>query len=565
MGTTVILFLLILCGFGAFAEDKDAVLQRLEELSQRVDHLESREKLHLQKINNLELRDQLQQATIDKLEKEVQEQRQLIETMEETQHVTIIELEIQRQLLDSMDVNHSKVDYNSTQRYSEKQTKPSYRNHFHSPTAIKKRSANRIRQAEFDSTVAFYATMHYHHFEHGGVGQIIIYDNIITNAGNGYNGSIGVFTAPVEGIYVFFNNNDSFFESPNISFCTQDIVDTYASQLDSENVLNFDFSDKNRSSPFDELREVPHVKTTKFDQNGLLQRLEATEELVKLLSHRVDQMESREKLHLQKINNLEQRDQLQQTTIYKLEKEVQEQRQLFESLEEIQQATIIQLETQKRQLIETMELTKQASSTEEKRQHMFKEPREDNYSQSDNNNTLKYFNARIKSGNRDNHFQSLTSANERSVEKTRQAEFETPFAFYATIGNTPFEHGGAGQVIVYDNIITNAGNGYNGHLGTFTAQVEGIYVFSTTMVALGHVDAHASFYKNSDKINIMFVSGVEADYDTSSSTVVLELQKGDVVTVRNVNNDRSFAGKGHSSFSGFLLSSYNNNPVIVGK
>ena len=35
-------------------------------------------------------------------------------------------------------------------------------------------------------------------------GQTLVFPNIITNVGGGYNGNTGVFTAPRDGVYVFF-------------------------------------------------------------------------------------------------------------------------------------------------------------------------------------------------------------------------------------------------------------------------------------------------------------------------------------------------------------------------
>ncbi|KAL4233846.1 hypothetical protein ACF0H5_008522 [Mactra antiquata] len=265
--------------------------------------------------------------------------------------------------------------------------------------------------------------------------------------------------------------------------------------------------------------------------NDVLQKLEA-------LSQRVDQLESREKVHLQKINDLETRDQLQQATINKLEREVLEQRQLIESMEETQQAAIIELETQ-RQVIESMVATVKSASI--------------NKSSADATNAEADHNVK------------LSSMNKRSVMGIRQAEVESPVAFFATIGNHHLEHAGVNQVIVYDNIVTNVGNGYNKLIGVFTAPVDGIYVFSSTMVAHVHQNAHSSFYKNNDRLNIMFASGVESAFDTSSATIVLQLSKGDLITVRNGDADTSIHGFDHSSFSGFLLTNLINHNTIIGK
>lgn len=50
-------------------------------------------------------------------------------------------------------------------------------------------------------------------------GQTIVFPHILSNVGGGYNNQNGVFTAPVDGVYVFFckitqayNNNDFYYQ-----------------------------------------------------------------------------------------------------------------------------------------------------------------------------------------------------------------------------------------------------------------------------------------------------------------------------------------------------------------
>ena len=56
--------------------------------------------------------------------------------------------------------------------------------------------------AESSEQVAFTATVtQYMTSQHG---QTLVFPHIITNVGGGYNGNTGVFTAPRDGVYVFF-------------------------------------------------------------------------------------------------------------------------------------------------------------------------------------------------------------------------------------------------------------------------------------------------------------------------------------------------------------------------
>jgi len=65
--------------------------------------------------------------------------------------------------------------------------------------------APRIRRAENEQTVAFFATKTSHAF-HTGQNQNIIFEAAVTNVGGAYSNSLGVFQAPVDGIYVFSVN-----------------------------------------------------------------------------------------------------------------------------------------------------------------------------------------------------------------------------------------------------------------------------------------------------------------------------------------------------------------------
>ena len=66
-------------------------------------------------------------------------------------------------------------------------------------------------------TVAFTATVTQRMTSTNG--QTLVFPHIITNVGGGYNGNTGVFTAPRDGVYVFFckitshvNSSDMYFE-----------------------------------------------------------------------------------------------------------------------------------------------------------------------------------------------------------------------------------------------------------------------------------------------------------------------------------------------------------------
>ena len=132
-------------------------------------------------------------------------------------------------------------------------------------------------------------------------------------------------------------------------------------------------------------------------------------------------------------------------------------------------------------------------------------------------------------------------------------------AFFATISNN-IEHLGANQDIVFDHAITNVGNAYNGHHGTFIAPSAGIYMFSTTLVhPWQHAKSWGHFMVNGNIVAKLVVS----DFP-SSQTIIVSLKQGDDVSVQNTASDRDFNGDRYSSFCGFLLYEDFPMPSVVG-
>lgn len=61
---------------------------------------------------------------------------------------------------------------------------------------------NRTGRAENEVPVAFFASLT-QHLDSLGESQSIPFDRVLTNIGNGYHSTSGIFIAPVTGIYVF--------------------------------------------------------------------------------------------------------------------------------------------------------------------------------------------------------------------------------------------------------------------------------------------------------------------------------------------------------------------------
>lgn len=107
-------------------------------------------------------------------------------------------------------------------------------------------------------------------------------------------------------------------------------------------------------------------------------------------------------------------------------------------------------------------------------------------------------------------------------------------------------------------MVTNRGNAYNGHHGTFIAPVAGTYVFSVTLHSSG-AQTWGHFVVNGN-----ILAKLHVHEDQSTQTVVVDLKAGDDVSVQNSAPDKSLFGDRYSSFCGFLLYEDPTSSPIVG-
>jgi len=101
------------------------------------------------------------------------------------------------------------------------------------------------------------------------------------------------------------------------------------------------------------------------------------------------------------------------------------------------------------------------------------------------------------------------------------------------------------QDIVFDNAVTNVGNAYNRHHGTFLAPTRGVYFFSVTLYGSqtwGHF-----------MVNNNVISKLKVFCYQDSNFVIVELNQGDSVSVQNTSLDKVINGDRYSTFGGFLL------------
>ena len=123
------------------------------------------------------------------------------------------------------------------------------------------------------------------------------------------------------------------------------------------------------------------------------------------------------------------------------------------------------------------------------------------------------------------------------------------FTAGVTSGSSTWNSG----TLIFNSVILNVGNGYNPNTGVFTSPVAGTYVFYVTAVEYRDQGISVDIVLNSvSKVRTMGFS--DANHQTGTNMVVLNLQNGDSVWVRH------FYGKGFytqsvpmTTFTGFLI------------
>ena len=150
--------------------------------------------------------------------------------------------------------------------------------------------------------------------------------------------------------------------------------------------------------------------------------------------------------------------------------------------------------------------------------------------------------------------------------RIRRQVDDGPVAFFAKLSQDQ-THLGNEQNVIFDQVETNIGQGYNPRIGAFVAPVSGIYVFSAEITTRNADTSYYGFFVNGRHTTVMFVNGRQSSWDSASQTIVVSLSKGDDVTVKHTDMDKSVEGSNHSIFSGFLLPQMgpsSGQPVLVG-
>ncbi len=107
--------------------------------------------------------------------------------------------------------------------------------------------------------------------------------------------------------------------------------------------------------------------------------------------------------------------------------------------------------------------------------------------------------------------------------------------------------------VIFRDVITNHGNGYDSNTGSFKAPLGGIYVFNVFYTTYLDDDNDLVMQVNRKAVCIGYAN---ENYDMGVCSAVVQLDQGDVVNVKKVccTGSRLESSRLRSGFSGFLYS-----------
>lgn len=100
-------------------------------------------------------------------------------------------------------------------------------------------------------------------------------------------------------------------------------------------------------------------------------------------------------------------------------------------------------------------------------------------------------------------------------------------------------------------MLTNIGNAYDKWSGHFTAHVNGLYMFSCTIMAVNKVSSGVLMVKDGQVMAYAYSNS--SPWETGSISLVLVLKRGDRVWIRRHYGGRLIRGN-YTLFSGYLIS-----------
>lgn len=107
-----------------------------------------------------------------------------------------------------------------------------------------------------------------------------------------------------------------------------------------------------------------------------------------------------------------------------------------------------------------------------------------------------------------------------------------PVAFYAYLSTHEAASSAIHHIIAFDKVITNVGNAYHPHSGTFIAPRSGLYVFTWTISQWGTSNHVTELVVDNEIVNVIYMNPANVIAGSVTGTVVVHVNHGDDVLVR---------------------------------
>ena len=127
------------------------------------------------------------------------------------------------------------------------------------------------------------------------------------------------------------------------------------------------------------------------------------------------------------------------------------------------------------------------------------------------------------------------------------------FAYFSTHNVASSPH----HILAFDKVITNIGNAYHPHSGSFLAPRSGVYVFIWTIRLDGNNYHTTELLHDNNVINSIYLNPNNVSGGTTATgTAVVHVNQGEDVLIRtgDISNGGILSDtNGRSSFAGWLL------------
>jgi hypothetical protein len=99
-------------------------------------------------------------------------------------------------------------------------------------------------------------------------------------------------------------------------------------------------------------------------------------------------------------------------------------------------------------------------------------------------------------------------------------------AIFATLSSSQQEHLGPHQNIIFGDVETNIGGGYNYHHGVLVAPVSGLYLITATLLTSPNREIWAAIVVNGVEVARLNGRGTDGRHGPTSHSVIIQLQRG---------------------------------------